>query len=70
VNNRKKALIWGLISHMVNDYKAKVMVEHDEITLYHPSIDHIHVRYDDNDIIDVLADLALKLRIAEATNNG
>lgn len=61
MKNKDKARIYDLISYLVNEHRAKVKIEYDEITLYHPSIDHTHVRYNDSNIIDVLTKLVLKL---------
>ena len=61
MKNSKKARIWDLINYLVCEYKAKVEIAYDEITLYHPLIDHTHVRYNDSNIIEVLSNLCLQL---------
>lgn len=57
MKNSEKARVWDLLNYLVSELGCTVAIKYDEFTVYHPSIDHTHVRWHDEIAVEQLLKL-------------
>lgn len=62
MTSSNKTQTFDCIQYLINECQAKVTIEYNEITVYHPKVDHIHARIDENvSMLDVLRDIIMMI---------
>ena len=62
MTNRYKIQVFDCVQYLINECQARVLIEHDEITVWHLKFDHTHVRLDDNDnVLGILRDIIMRI---------